>query len=193
VSVFSNPATGGNRLDWNTVHGELLVFVPIDQRFEVATDFGTKDPVVADVHILSGEHQGDYEPGVWVFPGVLISQLKSKITADGSALVLGRLGKEPTTKGNPAWKLADPTAEDTATAERWYGWRKGQGLPFTSVTKPAFAAASTPPAEATPAAAPAAAPAATQSSGWSHQAPQGATAPAQPAAATATGGTTPPF
>jgi hypothetical protein len=148
--TFSAPATGGSRLDWKTVLGQLLVIVPIDVKKDVPTKLGDPtDVVVADVHILDGPDQGSWEPEVWVFPKVLKAQLEPKVREDGAEMVLGRLIQEPTQKGSPAWKLADPTPEDVETAQRWHAWRTGQGLPVTSVRQ----------ATSAPAAAPAAPPA----------------------------------
>ncbi|MEX5711897.1 hypothetical protein AB1484_27280 [Parafrankia sp. FMc6] len=144
---FSAPATGGARIEWQSVLGRLLVMVPIDVKKDVPTRLGDPvDVVVADVHILDGDRQGDWEPGVWVFPKVLKAQLEPKIASDGSELVLGRLIQEPTQKGNPAWKLGDPTAADVEAAQRWHAWRTNQGLPITSVGKLAAAPAVSEPA-----------------------------------------------
>jgi hypothetical protein len=159
TSPFSPPATGGNRMEWESVLGELLVFVPIAVKDDgVDTQHGIAYPVVADVHVLSGDKQGDYEPECWVFPKVLISQLEPKVSKDGSVLVLGRLIKEPTKKGNPAWKLAEATPADNEVGARWHAWRISQGLPFTSVAKASFtapAASAQPPNPAPAAASPA--------------------------------------
>lgn len=134
---FSAPATGGARIDWHSVKGNLLVLVPIDIKRDIPTKLGDPtDAIVADVHILDGDRAGDWEPGVWVFPKVLKAQLEPKVDATGAEMVLGRLGQEPTTKGSPAWKLADPTAADGEAAQRWHAWRLDQGLPITSVSKP---------------------------------------------------------
>lgn len=138
---FSSPATGGGRVDWRELNGTLLVLVPIEVRRDVPTTIGdsaTKDVVVADVHFLDGPRQGDWEPGVWIFPKVLFSQLESKVHPAGAELVLGRLGQEPATKPgrSPAWKLMDPVAADVEAAQRWHAWRLDQGLPITSVGKP---------------------------------------------------------
>lgn len=148
---FSAPAAGGARIDWHSVKGNLLVLVPIDIKRDIPTKLGDPtDAIVADVHILDGDRAGDWEPGVWVFPKVLKAQLEPKVAADGSEMVLGRLGQEPTTKGSPAWKLADPTAADGEAAQRWYAWRLDKGLPITSVGKPIPAVAAEPaPAAAT--------------------------------------------
>lgn len=174
MSLFSEPATGGNRIEWASVLGRLLVMVPIDVKHGVATQHGTADPVVADIHVLDGDDPGRYEPGVWVFPKVLKSQLEPKVSPDGSEMVIGRLIQEPTTKGSPAWKLAPATPEDNETGARWHAYRTANNLPITSVAKAAFSA-------------PAAAAPAQLAGGWSHQAAEGASAPA------AAGGTKPPF
>jgi len=119
---FSSPAKGARVTDYK---GALLLISPYDYKENVATSFGEKDAVEANVVVLTEPTDGFPEgqgpaphvaEGVLFFQGVLIGQTKAKVASKG--MVLGRLGQRPVSKPgqNPAWALEDPTDEDAQKA-----------------------------------------------------------------------------
>lgn len=86
----------------------LVLVTPLKHETEVKTQFGVKDAVRCDFVVIdeqapanSARHSDSLE-----FGGRIIPKLRAKI---GEGMVLGVVGKEPTTKGNPAWVLNDPS------------------------------------------------------------------------------------
>ncbi len=96
--------------------GDLLVVQVTDVQSGVVTEYGERDVIVADVHVVApdGSLAASYE-GAWLFGTVLHNQLKRK----RGRTVLGvlELGeKRPGRK--PPWRLADPTDAQEAAALR---------------------------------------------------------------------------
>lgn len=121
MSSFSKPGTGGDRIDYETLTGALLLFTVKGVKSGIPTAFGDKDAVEADVAVLDGPHKGDTYSDVLVFPLVLQGQLR------GLDLVLGRLGKGVAKAGQkPPWQLTDPTEADEATGERYLAYTAAQ-------------------------------------------------------------------
>jgi hypothetical protein len=114
MSSFSKPGTGGDRLDYETVNGALLLFTVHGVKSGIPTAFGDKDAVEADVAVLDGPHKGDVYNDCLVFPLVLQGQLR------GLDVVLGRLGQGVPKPGQkPPWRLTDPTEADELVGERY--------------------------------------------------------------------------
>jgi hypothetical protein len=116
---FSKPATpSGLKLD--DLHGSLLVINPLRVETGVTTSFGSKDAVVADVHVIDGDHAGDVFRNTMIWPAVLQGQLRSSI---GGNPVLGRLGKGSVIKSGQSapWVLADATEQDEELATAYLG------------------------------------------------------------------------
>jgi hypothetical protein len=98
--------------------GRLLLFKPTQLLHDVPTkDYGDKDAIEADIHILDGPDAGTVLRDGRVFPLVLIGQLKGNVGT--GRFNLGRLGQGEATKGKPPWKLFDPTPEDADLARRY--------------------------------------------------------------------------
>ncbi|PJE23619.1 MAG: hypothetical protein CK431_10205 [Mycobacterium sp.] len=99
-------------------NGRLLLIKPKQFLTKVPTkDYGEKDAIEADIHILDGPAAGTVLRDGRIFSLVLIGQTKGNVGS--GRFNLGRLGQGPATKGNPPWKLFDPTGEDAELARRY--------------------------------------------------------------------------
>lgn len=117
---FNQPGTGaGDKIDLKTLHGRLLLVYP--KRIEkgvITQGFGEKDPLVADVVVLDGPKPGEELLDAFLFPGVLIGQLKKFIGDPNPAL--GRLTYGEAKPGmNAPWMLAEYSAADAQLATQW--------------------------------------------------------------------------
>lgn len=117
---FNQPGTGaGDKIDLKTLHGRLLLVYP--KRIEkgvITQGFGEKDPLVADVVILDGPNPGTELLDAFIFPGVLIGQLKKFIGDPNPAL--GRLTYGEAKPGmNAPWMLAEYSTADAQLATQW--------------------------------------------------------------------------
>lgn len=112
-------------MDLPALKGALLLFDVTGQEHGVSTAFGPKDPIVANVAVLDGEHKGEEYGGAFVFPGVLISQLKPSI----GRKVLGRLSTGQAKPGQkPPWKLEPATADDEKIGVRYLEYKRKQEI-----------------------------------------------------------------
>ena len=96
--------------------GELLVLHVTDIQTGVVTEYGERDVIVADVHVIGRDATiaASYEQ-TWLFGTVLFSQLKGK----RGRTVLGVLEQGEKRPGKkPPWRLADPTDAQEAVALR---------------------------------------------------------------------------
>lgn len=94
--------------------GDLLVVQVTDLQEAVVTEYGERNVIVADVHVIdpAGTIRETYAE-TWLFGTVLWSQLKAK----RGRTVLGVLEQGEKRPGKkPPWRLADPTGpqEDAA-------------------------------------------------------------------------------
>ncbi len=132
---FDSPGSG-EFIDWESLNGELLVFVP--KRFEehiqtINTKPGEKSPcVVTDVYVLTGDDSQD-EDGAALPLGKLYEdqmvfqafqhRLKNKLPEGGKyRFVLARLGQGPKQPGrNKPWILQDvkTVPADMAIGRAW--------------------------------------------------------------------------
>jgi len=55
-----------------------------------------------------------------------VSRLGDKVGVPGFPGIVGVLATE-TVKGNPMWRLSDPTPEQLAQVKQWFAWRMQQG------------------------------------------------------------------
>jgi hypothetical protein len=116
---FNQPgAASGDKLEIEQLHGRLLLIYPKEVKVSVATSFGPKDPLVADIVVLDGPNAGEELRDAFIFPGVMIGQLKGYIGNPNPAL--GRVGYGVAKPGQKApWQLLDFTPEDAAIASAW--------------------------------------------------------------------------
>lgn len=97
--------------------GELLLITPTEYIEDFETSFGTKDPVVADVVVLS--HKGTPEhKDVLIFQGSVIGALKPRIVTKRK--MLGVLAKGEAKKGQAAPYVLDPPTDEQAQIARDY-------------------------------------------------------------------------
>ena len=105
---FSKPAAGG-KFTAADHKGKLLLITPTSYEQGIATTFGDKDAVKANIVVIDEGNPSGSEviEDALLFGGVLIGQTKSFV---GKGLVLGRLGQGTAKKGqNAPWLLEDPT------------------------------------------------------------------------------------
>jgi hypothetical protein len=117
---FNQPGAGaGDKIDLKALHGRLLLVYPKRIENGVKTQgFGEKDPLIADVVILDGPTPGEELLDAFIFPGVLIGQLKKFIGDPNPAL--GRLVYGEAKPGmNAPWMLAEYDARDEQLATAW--------------------------------------------------------------------------
>jgi hypothetical protein len=116
---FNQPsAAAGDKLDIEQLNGRLLLIWPKEVKVAVATSFGPKDPLVADIVVLDGPTAGEELRDAFIFPGVMIGQLKGYIGNPNPAL--GRVGYGVAKPGQKApWQLNDFTEQDAAIASAW--------------------------------------------------------------------------
>jgi hypothetical protein len=96
--------------------GDLLVVQVTGIQEGVETEYGARDVIVADVHVISRDAtiSATYEEA-WMFGTVLYSQLKKK----KGRTVLGVLEQGEKRPGKkPPWRLADPSDAQEAVALR---------------------------------------------------------------------------
>jgi hypothetical protein len=117
--MFNQPgAASGDKLELENYVGRLLLIYPKEVKVAVATSFGPKDPLVADMVILDGPTAGEELRDAFIFAGVVIGQLKGYIGNPNPAL--GRLGYGEAKPGQkPPYKLNDFTEQDAAAASAW--------------------------------------------------------------------------
>jgi len=93
--------------------GSLLVIQVSDIQSGVVTEYGERDVIVADVHVIDRDATiSETFEQTWLFGTVLFSQLRGK----RGRTVLGVLEQGDKRPGKkPPWRLADPTdAQETA-------------------------------------------------------------------------------
>lgn len=111
-------------VDWAAMEGALLLFRVRGETVVEHAEHGRVSAVVADVHILDGEKEGEVYTGTLVFPKVLQSQLKPTIGQQ----VAGRLGQgHGKPHQPPPWTLSPATGEDKVLLVEWLGRHGGQG------------------------------------------------------------------
>lgn len=99
-------------------NGRLLLIKPKRHLTAVPTkDYGEKEAIEADIHILDGPEAGTVLRDGRVFGLVMLGQLKGNVGT--GRFNLGRLRQGEATKGNPPWKLFDPTDADRDLARRY--------------------------------------------------------------------------
>lgn len=129
-----DPPGSGDKFDFKAHNGCLLMIKPLAERLQVPTkDYGLKDAIEADIHVLDGPDAGQAFRNAYVFPMVLQGQIKGGIGT--GRFSLGRLGQGVATKGNPPWQLADPTEADYALARRYAAsdtYKKNSGQPVVT-------------------------------------------------------------
>jgi hypothetical protein len=118
---FSDPGTGGDRLDYATVNGALLLFDVKGVEDGIATVFGEKSAVRADVAVLDGASKGEVFADALIFPLVLQGQLR------GKTKVIGRLEQGTAKVGQkPPWRLADASEADKDIGRKYLAYMATQ-------------------------------------------------------------------
>lgn len=114
---IDNPGSA-DQLDLTSLLNSLLLIKPVAHQ-TVTTTYGDKEAVEADVHVVDGEHAGTVYRNAYLFPLVLQGQLRKNVGT--GRFNLGRLTKRPPARPgtNPAWALADPTADDMKAAQAY--------------------------------------------------------------------------
>jgi len=132
MSEFEAPAASGG-VTWENLKGALLVIEPHKVEEKIATSFGEKEAVRADVHVIDGPQKGETHLDTLIFPGVLIGQTRSML----GKKVLGRLGQGAGKPGQkPPWKLEEATAADQAAAQAWLASRNSFAAPTAAGAPP---------------------------------------------------------
>jgi hypothetical protein len=129
---FRGPAASSG-IQWDEHLGRLLLIEPTAVEKGIATSFGEKDAVQADITVIDADDAPEVFPDALIFPGVLISQTRSLI----GEKVLGRLGQGVAKSGQkPPWRLEDATDDDVATGMRYLDSRtpKKSSNPFSSAS-----------------------------------------------------------
>lgn len=142
MSTFDRPDAPGRdpdspQFDPSAHLGDLLVVQVQDVQRGVVTEYGERDVIVADVHVVGRDSTvtATY-PEAWLFGTVLFSQLRQK----KGRTVLGVLEQGEKRPGKkPPWRLADPTDAQEDAAIRAMTSRPDAGEPDPA---PAPAAAS---------------------------------------------------
>lgn len=116
--------SGGSGANITDFDGALLYIYPKEFRNSkkgegVQTqDYGEKDAVVADIHVLDGDDKGTVEENVLVFQGRLIGALRPHA---GKRPYVGRLGKgKEKVKGNYPWEFTEPTDKERKLAREYH-------------------------------------------------------------------------
>lgn len=111
---FATGSGGGSGASVSDLEGKLLLIYGKEYLTDVKTaDFGVKDAVDAEVHVIEDGEVVD----VRFFQGRLIGSLKRHV---GKRPYLGRLGKSAEkVKGNRAWEFSDPTDKDKKLAREY--------------------------------------------------------------------------
>lgn len=107
--------------------GDLLVIQVQDIQRGVVTEYGERDVIVADVHVIGRDATvtSSY-PEAWLFGTVLFSQLREK----RGRTVLGVLEQGEKRPGKkPPWRLADPTDAQEDAALRAMASKPGKAEP----------------------------------------------------------------
>lgn len=144
---FQQPAEQGDKVPMAELPGSLVLIKVTEHRTGIATDYGPKDAVACDVHVLDGKHGGEVFDNALLFQGALIGALKGAV---GGGPVLGRVALGTAKAGqNAPYVLLPFTAQDAAVAGPYWAsvQAKGFQVPAAAVPTPAAAA---PPAAATP-------------------------------------------
>lgn len=95
-------------------HGELILFEATEHKQDFPTENGPKDPIVADIAVLSDKGVEEHS-GVLIFQGRLVSKLKNHV---GGAPYLGVLTRDEKGRNQP-WQL-EPANEAQKDLARKY-------------------------------------------------------------------------
>lgn len=142
---FSQPAAGGDNFTSADHNGHLILMYPKSYKAEEQTTKGLTQ--AADVDIVIVDKYGPDGAPLVFRDARVFGNLARSVRNDIGGKVLGRLGQVPTSKGSPAWVLANFTDQDAAAATAVAAaFEAGQ---FAQPTNPM--AAPTPPTPAVPA------------------------------------------
>lgn len=126
---FSAPAAAQG-IKYEDHKGRLFLVEPKKVEEGIATNFGEKEAVRADVTVIDAEGAPAVYIDTLIFPQVLISQTRSLI----GQMVLGRLGQGQAKPGQkPPWMLEEASDADTKIGLKYLESRT-QVNPFASVS-----------------------------------------------------------
>lgn len=112
---FNAPSTATG-INWNDLHGSLLLIKVHSQEHGIKTVHGDSSAVRADVIILDGAKANEVYADTLIFPKVLQSQIKGNV----GGMVLGRLGRgHAKPSQSPPWTLAEATDADKAVGRAY--------------------------------------------------------------------------
>lgn len=123
-SPFAQPSSAsvGDKFEPTQLSGHLLLVYPGATRMVMTQQYGEKEAVAADIHVLDVIDPATGQPPVLkdtlIFNAVLIGQLTSK-EAREVGMVLGRLGQGANTKGNAPWLMMDYAPQDEQVARQY--------------------------------------------------------------------------
>lgn len=121
--TYEAPAPPSSGVNLDDLNGRLLLIDVLDQKHDVPTNYGPKNPVSANIAILDGPDKGTQHENVLLFPMVLIDQLKVKV----GRTVLARLVQGNAKPGQkPPWLLAGATDDDVKIATKYEAWKLQQ-------------------------------------------------------------------
>ncbi|MFC9089016.1 hypothetical protein [Nocardiopsis dassonvillei] len=157
--TFSQPSGGGGFFKPAEHDGHLVLITnchKIEDRYD---QFKGRDVPAATVDVVDLDGSAELREGVLMTHGGLVNRL-----TPGAHMVLGRIGKAPTSSGFEAWVLGpfDEQGQDAARAQAWLDGqaRPQMSQPATPQAAPAAPAAPAPVQQQAPAAPAAPAPAA---------------------------------
>jgi len=115
TSPFAQPSSGGDKFEPGDYNGALLLIYPKSYNPNETTKFGPSTS--ADVDVIVVDRQ-DPQTGQPVFKrnARVFGNLANSVRDSIGAVVLGRLGQGPNTKGNPPWILGSHSDADEALA-----------------------------------------------------------------------------
>ena len=128
-------SSGANITDFE---GSLLYIIPKEfhnsKKGEgiMTQDYGEKDAVTAEIHVLDGDHKGEVHDNVLVFQGRLLGALRPQV---GKRPYVGRLGKgSEKVKGNFPWEFSKELTDKERKLAREYhdNLPKDEDDPFAS-------------------------------------------------------------
>lgn len=137
--LFDGPGSA-DVINWEDLEKRLLLVQPLELKVGVPTkNYGPKDAIEANVHVLDGPEAGSVYRNGYVFPLVLQGQIKSNIGT--GRFNLGRLGKGVPKPGQkPPWTLSEPTEDEKALARKYLAsdkFQQNMAAPVAAASAPA--------------------------------------------------------
>lgn len=116
TSPFSQPSAGGDKFEPGDYNGRLLLLYPKSYNPNETTKFGPSTSADVDVIVVDAIDPATGTP-TYKHNARVFGNLANSVRDSIGAVVLGRLGQGPNTKGNPPWRLGEHTNADQALAQ----------------------------------------------------------------------------